>query len=155
MAHIPTLPGVPLRIAGRDVLTERRFRTVNPATNEAVAEVSGAFIPEAEEAVAVAQVAFRDWSRTKTERRRNVFLKAADILERRRSELCRYMQQETGATDSWCGFNVHTSSELLRDIAGRIATLQGTIPETVDEGRTALVYKEPLGVILAIAPWLV
>lgn len=153
MPPVSTLPLVPLRIAGNDVLTQRRFQTTNPATDEAIAEVSGVFIPEAEAAVEAAQTAFRDWSRTKTEKRRNTFLKAADILEHRSPELCGYMQQETGAANAWCEFNVRRTSDLLRDIAGRIATIQGAIPETADEGRTALVYKEPLGVILAIAPW--
>lgn len=33
--------------------------------------------------------------------------------------------------------------------------VQGSIPASGDEGRAALVLKEPYGVILGIAPWLV
>lgn len=149
----PGIPEVPLRVNGRDVWTERRFPTINPGTGEVVASVSGAFVLEAEAAATSAQAAFHAWSHSKPEKRRDIFLRAADTLEQRSAELCRYMQAETGASDMWCQFNVRTSAEMLRDVAGRIATIQGFIPETSDEGRTALVYKEPWGVILAIAPW--
>jgi acyl-CoA reductase-like NAD-dependent aldehyde dehydrogenase len=147
------IPEIPLRLAGRDVFTEHRFQTINPGTGKTVAITSGAFVPEANAAVTSAQAAFHDWTKSKPEKKRNIFLRAADILEQRVPELCSYMQEETGATDTWCSFNVHTAAEMLRDVAGRIATIQGTIPETSDEGRTALVYKEAWGVILAIAPW--
>lgn len=63
------------------------------------------------------------------------------------------MIQETGATPEWASFDQGLTPDLLRDVAGRIASITGTIPQTSREGVTALVYKEPYGVILAIAPW--
>ena len=43
--------------------------------------------------------------------------------------------------------------DILKDVAGRISSLSGSMPATNQEGVSALVYKEPFGVILAIAPW--
>lgn len=149
----PGISDVPLRLNSREIITERQFQTINPATGEVVANVSGAFLQEADAAVMSAQAAFHYWSKSKPEKRRSILLRAADILEQRIPELCAYMQEETGATDMWCNFNVRTAAEMLRDVAGRIATIEGAIPTTSDEGRTALVYKEAWGVILAIAPW--
>jgi len=80
-------------------------------------------------------------------------LKAADILDSKPDELRKHMVNETGASLGWAAFNLGLASELLRDIAGRISSIQGTIPQTAKEGVSALVYKEPYGVILAIAPW--
>jgi acyl-CoA reductase-like NAD-dependent aldehyde dehydrogenase len=83
-------------------------------------------------------------------------LKAADILDKRAKELGKYMEEETGSTEFWAGgFNVPVSSDGLRDIAGRISGLAGMMPTMADPGRSALVYKEPFGVILGIAPWCV
>lgn len=144
---------VPLHIAGKSVYTDLQFQTINPATGGVIATVSGASVTDANLAVASAQASFRDWSKSKPGERRTIFMRAADILEQRASQHCKYMQDETGADLVWCMFNIRTSAELLRDIAGRIAGIQGFIPATSDKGMTALVYKEPWGVILAIAPW--
>jgi len=63
------------------------------------------------------------------------------------------MVDETGASAPWAAFNLNLASEILRDVAGRISSVSGTIPQTATEGVSALVLKEPYGVILAIAPW--
>jgi acyl-CoA reductase-like NAD-dependent aldehyde dehydrogenase len=63
------------------------------------------------------------------------------------------MIEETGAATSWADFNLSLAPELLRDVAGRISSIAGSIPSTSAEDTRALVYKEPYGVILAIAPW--
>lgn len=60
---------------------------------------------------------------------------------------------ETGAGPDFASFDHGLASDLLRDIAGRISSITGTIPQTSREDVSALVYKEPYGVILAIAPW--
>ena len=74
-------------------------------------------------------------------------------MESRRDELIQYCIEETGAAGAWAEFNLNLTVDMLRDIAGRISSIVGTIPSTAQEGVSALVYKEPYGVILAIAPW--
>ncbi|KAJ7101396.1 salicylaldehyde dehydrogenase [Mycena belliarum] len=65
-----------------------------------------------------------------------------------------HMNEETGSPDSLAVFNVVTTAEMLRDTAGRCSAILGSIPTMCqDEGTTALVLKEPLGVILSMAPW--
>ena len=63
------------------------------------------------------------------------------------------MAEETGAAQAFIGFNLQVAAELLKDVAGRISSIQGSIPQTSSEGTSALIYKEPYGTILAIAPW--
>lgn len=41
----------------------------------------------------------------------------------------------------------------LRLFAGRISSIEGTVPTVAQEGQSAVVVKEPYGVILGIAPW--
>lgn len=73
-------------------------------------------------------------------------------MESRIDEFTSYQAQETGAPNAISkDFNLPCTVEMLRDIAGRVATISGSIPVTSEGG--ALIYKEPYGVILGIAPW--
>ena len=81
-------------------------------------------------------------------------LKAADILAKRGEELGEYMIRETGSVPGYAGgFNIPNSVEMLKDVAGRIITISANMPVCGQEGRNAILYKEPYGVILGIAPW--
>ena len=147
---------VPLQINGKDTLTSQTFPVTSPTTGKVIYEAASASVEDAISAVEAAQAAFGSWANVRPSRRRDIFLRAADILERRSSELAQYMQEETGADEFWSsGFNILVAAEGLRDVAGRIASIQGTIPATGSSDTTAFVYKVPYGVVLGIAPWYV
>ena len=81
-------------------------------------------------------------------------IRASDIMKKRFDECAEYMEIETGSTEALSkGFNVPSTIEQLRDVAGRIVTSTGYIPVCAEEGKSALIYKEPYGVVLGIAPW--
>jgi acyl-CoA reductase-like NAD-dependent aldehyde dehydrogenase len=144
---------VPTFINGEEQVLGRTFDVINPATQEVSYQCSSANVTEAESAVAAAAAAFPGWSRTSANERRKVFLKAAEVMERRRAELVGYMLQETGDDASWCHFNIDVAIDCIRDVGGRCVTLAGAIPLTQDPGVTGLVLKEPYGVVLSMAPW--
>lgn len=100
-----------------------------------------------------AQRAFKLWSKTKPSARRDVLLKTADIFLERKEELIRYMQEETGAERAFAEFQLISGSNLIKDAAGKISSITGSIPTLVGEGDHGFVYKEPYGGVLAIAPW--
>ncbi|KAI9847673.1 MAG: hypothetical protein M1837_001921 [Sclerophora amabilis] len=145
---------VPLTIAGEEVQTSKTFAVTGPSSGKIVWTASSASVDDAIAAAASAQEAFSAWSRTTSSHRRDIFLRAADIIDRRRHELAEYMQAETGSEAAFsAGFNVPLSAEILRDVAGRISSIQGSIPSCSEEGRNALIFKEPYGVVLGLAPW--
>ena len=145
---------VPIQMNGREVQTENTFDVVNPATGKVIWESSSASKKDASNAIEAAKAAFPAWSKTKPSKRRDILLKAADILASRTDELGEYMIQETGSTEGFSkGFNVPCSVEMLRDVAGRIATITSYMPVVAEEGKSAMVLKEPYGVVLGIAPW--
>lgn len=145
---------VPLVINGKDVTTDTTFPVISPSTGKPVWNSSSAGKQEAVAAIEAAEAAFPSWSRTKPSERRDIFLRAADILEKRGQEGQKIMQDETGAVENFSGFNIMTTVEQLRDIGGRIvASLDGTVANCMNEGTSALVLKEPFGVIFSIAPW--
>ena len=65
------------------------------------------------------------------------------------------MMEETGSDEFWATFNVSLGAEIIRDVAGRISNIGGLAPITNEMGRSAIVWKEPYGVIMGIAPWYV
>lgn len=145
---------VPLLINGKEVVTSTTFPVISPSTHKQIWQASSASLEDAQSAVAAAQAAFRPWAKTKPSARRSIFLKAADIFQSRGEEFGGYMMQETGAEKGFSsGFNVPLTAEMLRDVAGRITTIMGSVPTCAEEGTAALVVKEPFGVILGIAPW--
>ena len=145
---------VPLQINGQEVTTKNTLDVVNPATGKVQWKSAAASRGDAIKAVEAAQAAFPAWAKTKPSKRRDIFLKAADILQSRAEELGAYMIEETGSEQFFAaGFNVPTSVELLKDLAGRIVTIAGQAPVMGEEGKSAIVFKEPYGVVLGIAPW--
>lgn len=145
---------VPLLINGKEVVTSATFPVISPSAHEQIWTSSSASLDDVQCAVSAAQAAFKPWAKTKPSARRDIFLKAADIFASRGEEFGRYMQQETGAAEAFStGFNVPLTAEMMRDVAGRISTVVGCIPTCAAEGTSALVVKEPFGVVLGIAPW--
>lgn len=145
---------VPAQINGKDVYFESSFDVVSPSTGKLLHHCTSASVSDALDAVAAAQAAFPAWRDTVPNVKRDVFLKAAALMETRAAELNKTMGDETGSTAFWgTAFNLPLSINILKDVAGRISTLGGTVPPTAFQGTSSIVYNEPYGVILAIAPW--
>ena len=145
---------VPIQVNGKELETEHSFDVVNPATGKVIWHSAAASVKDATAAVEAAQAAFPSWSRTKPSTRRDIFLKAADILSSRAEELGKYMMEETGAEKGFTfGVNIAQGIEILKDVAGRIVTITGSVPVCAAEGTSAMLLKEPYGVVLGIAPW--
>jgi acyl-CoA reductase-like NAD-dependent aldehyde dehydrogenase len=145
---------VPLLINGKEVTTATTFSISSPSSHEWIWQSSSASLEDVEAATSAAQAAFPTWSKMKPTARRAIFMKAADIIDSRAEELADYMKLETGAASAFAdGFNVPKAADMLRDVAGRLSTIMGHIPSCEEEGTSALIVKEPYGVVLAIAPW--
>lgn len=145
---------VPLLIDGKEETSASTFDVISPYTNSPCWAAASATPADAIRAVDAADAAFVTWSQTKPTIRRDILLKAADILESRLEENAAIMRTEMGAdVGASQGFVVPLSIRMLRDIAGRIASICGSSPVVEEDGQSAIVYKEPMGVILGIVPW--
>ena len=110
---------VPLQINGKDVKGEKTYDVHNPSTGELLWKGAGATKKEAIAAVEAAEAAFPSWSKTKPSLRRDIFIKASDILASRADELSEYMDVETGSLHSTSRErNVPSAVEQLRDVVG-------------------------------------
>jgi acyl-CoA reductase-like NAD-dependent aldehyde dehydrogenase len=84
----------------------------------------------------------------------DIFLAAAEILERHSCGLARYMNEETGADAFWSpGFNISVAADRLGDVACRLGSIEDTIPTSGSADIIGLASKESYGVVLEIAPW--
>lgn len=145
---------VPLVINGRDITNSATFPVISPATGKQLWTCSSASKSDALSAVKAAEAALPAWRGTKSQKRREIFLKAADILERRGDEGCRLMAEETAALEPFCKFNLDVTVEQIRDVAARITgSLAGSVPECMSDGTSALILKEPFGVVFSMTPW--
>jgi acyl-CoA reductase-like NAD-dependent aldehyde dehydrogenase len=147
---------VPLLINGKEVTTKTTFAVTSPSSHKTVWNSSSASLEDVKSAVSAAKSAFPAWSKMKHSAKRNIFLQAANVIDARAQEFADYMNIETGAADAFSsGFNVPKMADMLRDVAGRLSGVMGHIPACEEEGTSALIVKEPYGVVLGIAPWYV
>lgn len=145
---------VPLLIEGKELTTPTTFEVTAPGTGDKLWTSSSASKEDALSAIVAAEKAFPAWAKTKPAAKRAILLKAADLLEQRRDEGLKYQTEETGAAPMFCGVIFDATVEMLRDVAGRIPeAIKGEIPSCSQDGKNALLIKEPYGVVFSIAPW--
>jgi acyl-CoA reductase-like NAD-dependent aldehyde dehydrogenase len=145
---------VPLWIDGKEVFTESTFDVISPNTNKSCWKSASATKDDALRAVETAQAAFPSWSKTKPDVRRDILLKAADLLEARTGENGGYLMTEIGTdTGSAMHFVIPLAINMCRDIASRISSVVGSVPVCEDPGTSAIIFKEPYGVTLGIVTW--
>ncbi|PIB02883.1 Vanillin dehydrogenase [Cercospora beticola] len=144
---------VPLWIDGKEATTSTTFDVESPNDSKKLWSSSSASVKEAAQACEAAQKASKSWRKTKGGDIQKILLKAADIMEARSEELASYMKEETGALEGFCQFNLVTTVDYIRSVAGLASSVNGVIPQTKTPGQAAFLFKEPYGVILGIAPW--
>ena len=89
---------IPLWREGEQVKTTNTFDVVSPLTDKVLYQSSAASADDALAAVAAAERAFPQWSKTKPGHRRDLFLRAAEELRRRKDDLWHFCSIETGST---------------------------------------------------------
>ena len=130
----------------------RTFEDFDPFNGEVIATVPAASRPDAKRAVEAAAAAFPDWSKSPPAVRQRVFLKAADILEKRSDEVVLMLARETGCTFGFGMFQMGFVPGLLRQAAALAYEPIGEVIPS-DTGAFAMALRRPVGVVGAIAPW--
>ena len=129
------------------------FTRMDPLSNSQATKAAAATEADARAAASAAAAAFPAWSRTGPGERRGLLLKAADILEAHTQDFIARMTRETGATAGWAGFNVYLAANMLREAAAMTTQISGEVIPSDVPGSFAMAIRQPVGVILAIAPW--
>jgi acyl-CoA reductase-like NAD-dependent aldehyde dehydrogenase len=132
-----------------DTIFERR----DPVTGD-LASIAPAFtIAQAHAAAEAAQRAFPAWSALGPNARRALLTKAADALEALAPQFIDAMMGEIGATEGWARFNLALGAGIIREAAAMTTQITGEVIPSDKPGCIALALREPVGVLLGIAPW--
>ena len=129
------------------------FERLNPLTGEVASRAAAATPQDAIRAVDAAAAAFPAWSHVGPGQRRALLNKAADLLASKASAFAPMMGAETGATAMWAGFNCMLAADMLREAAAMTTQITGEVIPSNVPGSLAMGYRQPVGVILGIAPW--
>jgi acyl-CoA reductase-like NAD-dependent aldehyde dehydrogenase len=144
-----------LLIAGRDVPAagSATFNRLNPISGEVATRAAAASVADARAAADAAAAAFPKWSAIGPSERRARLSKAADLLESRAAQFAAILTTETGATGGWGHFNVHLAAGMLREAAAMTTQISGEVVPSDVPGSLAMALRQPVGVVLGIAPW--
>ncbi|MBF9031942.1 aldehyde dehydrogenase family protein [Rhodobacterales bacterium HKCCE3408] len=129
------------------------FERRGPGAPDVVTRAAAATAEDALQAAGAAAAAFADWSARPPEDRAAFFPKISEALAARRDAICAAARDELGATPSWIDFNIEVAQEMLSEAARTAAALGNRPAGTDPDGRRHLVRREPVGVVLGIAPW--
>jgi aldehyde dehydrogenase (NAD+) len=130
-------------------LAPKPFDVINPATEEAVAQISLGGAGDVDRAVAAAKAAFPAFSRTSREERLALMQKIVDAYKARYDELAQTITKEMGAP-AWLATRAQAATGMAH-LNQMIAILKGFAFESVHG--TTLIAKEPVGVCAFITPW--
>ena len=131
----------------------RTFKDYNPYDGEVFAEVAAGGRTEAEAAVAAAAAAFPAWAAMAPRDRQTLFLKAADVVERRTRDILNVMALETGSGAAFTMFQIRWSIDMLRQAASWGYLPVGEVLPSDTPGRFAMAVRKPLGVVAGFTPW--
>ncbi|MEG3153154.1 aldehyde dehydrogenase, partial [Sphingomonas sp. ZT3P38] len=110
-------------------------------------------IDDANAAVEAAAAAFPAWSALGPNARRAALNQAADALMARGDQFVDAMMGEIGATEGWARFNLMLAVGMVREAAALTTQIGGEVIPSDRPGCIAMALREPVGVMLGIAPW--
>ncbi|MFV0644814.1 MAG: aldehyde dehydrogenase [Sphingomonadaceae bacterium] len=131
----------------------RTFSRNNPVTGEVASSAAAMQAAEIPAITARAQAGFEVWSTFGPNARRAVLNKAADALEAKKDEFVAAMMGEIGATAGWAMFNLGLAAGMVREAGALTTQISGEIIPSDHQGTIAMALREPVGVMLGIAPW--
>lgn len=139
--------------SARPATDNGNFTWSHPVTGETITTSAAATVQDAIDAVESADRAFTSWSKTGPSQRRNILLKAADLLDERAEEFTEVMSSEVAAAEGWSRFNVYLTTQCLRQAASLTSRISGETIPTDRPGVFSMTVRQPAGVVLSMAPW--
>ncbi len=129
------------------------YEDYNPYNGEVFANVPKGTRADATRAIEAAAAAFPEWAESPPSLRRNLFLKAADIFEKRQEELVRIVAEETGSTIGIAMFQMFFVPGLFREAAAQAYSVTGEVIPADYPGAFFMALRQPAGVVGAFGPF--
>ncbi len=129
------------------------FEDLNPYTGEVYANVPAGNADDAKSAIDAAKAAFPEWAATPPAAKRQIFLKAADVMESRQDDLVRAMMEEVGGTIGISMFQMGFVPGLFRMAASAAYDVKGEIIPADHANSFFMALRQPAGVVACFAPF--
>jgi len=137
----------------RNAVDNQVFEVHEPYSGKLFARVAAGTRADGRVAVDAAAQAFAGWADTTPAEKARLFLKAAEIVKRRRSEIAEVLARETGSTISFATFQQDLVAATLQQVAGWVFLPKGEVLETNVPGTHSIGVRRPLGVVASFTPW--
>lgn len=129
------------------------FDRIDPMTGAVASQAEAMKASDIPAIAARADAAFPTWAAMGPNARRAILMKAATALESRADDFVAAMMGEIGATKGWALFNLGLAASMVREAAALTTQIAGEVIPSDKPGCVAMALREPVGVILGIAPW--
>ncbi|MDQ0618426.1 aldehyde dehydrogenase family protein [Arthrobacter globiformis] len=136
--------------AGR---SERSLTVTNPYDDSELTTIRLANSTDVDEAYKAAEAAQKEWASFTPAARRDVILRAAQILEERREEIVSWLIKEAGSSVAKANVEVSLAAGITLEAASFPTRVHGRIVESNTPGKEIRVYRRPIGVVGVISPW--
>lgn len=153
-----SVPNTLLYIDGHHVPANdsETFQVRNPYSGLVVGTAASASSKDCIAAIEAASKAFVSWENTSLSERRNIFLKAADIVttDKYRTRILEAIQEEGAGDANWGTFNWRSAGEFLRTQAGMVDQLRGESYESASvPGAHVVAQRRAMGVWFVLFPF--
>lgn len=128
------------------------MQSVNPTTEEIIAQYSELDEVQVENKIALAQKAFESWKQTTFEERKTKMLDLAAILKEKKREIAQIATLEMGKPITAAIAEVEKCALLCEYYA---ENAENTLKEEYikSDAETSFVRFDPIGIVLAVMPW--
>lgn len=126
---------------------------VNPYDGAEIAQVHLATETDIDDAISAAALAQPAWGKALAREREAVLCKAADIVERRRSEIVKILIDEGGSVFGKAHFECDYMISTFRIAAGQARDVRGETMPADAPNRISMSIRQPLGIVAGIGPF--
>jgi succinate-semialdehyde dehydrogenase / glutarate-semialdehyde dehydrogenase len=126
---------------------------IDPATEEAIAEVAGASPQDALAAVTAAQDALPAWAATPPRQRGECLRRAYQLMTDRAEALARLMVVENGKALRDARGEITYAAEFFRWYAEEAVRIEGSLMTAPSGANRIMVSRQPVGVSVLVTPW--
>ncbi len=129
------------------------FPSINPATEEVVADIAQAEIADVDSAVEAASAAFNSWRLTPAPRRGEILFRVGQSLQSRKEELSQLLTREMGKVIAEARGDVQEAIDMAFYMGGEGRRLLGYTAPVELPNKFGMAVREPIGVCAIITPW--
>lgn len=133
--------------------TGETFQSINPATEEVVADVARSGADDVNAAVQAAKAAYKSWRLTPAPRRGEILYRVGQLLMERKEDLARLMVQEMGKVIAEARGDVQEAIDMAFFMGGEGRRLLGYTAPVEMPNKFGMALRDSVGVVGLITPW--